>query len=117
VMPWFILSPKSRSSSGNASLARAFVPSVKVSFVASKRSQFWLERRTSRNADPKVRLVPPQGDMMSRLFDHLIGAGTNLEASQPAHGFAGNLQNASLRAAPRAHSGDARVVVDPQRSE
>src|SRR5882757_8066566 len=50
--------------------------------------------------------------MVSRLFDHLIGAGTKVEASQPTHGFTGNQQNASLRAAPRAHSGNVRIFVD-----
>jgi hypothetical protein len=59
----------------------------------------------------------PQCDMVSRLFDHLIGAGTKLEAPQPAHGFTGNLENVSLCAAPRAHSGNVRIVVDPLKSE
>src|SRR6266702_7531393 len=48
---------------------------------------------------------------LAHLFDHLVGAGAKLEASQPTHGFTGNQQNASLRTVPRVHSGNVRLVV------
>src|SRR6266568_2800106 len=37
-------------------------------------------------------------------FDHLVGAGAKVEASQPTGGFTGNQQNASLPTVPRVHS-------------
>src|SRR6266568_9460258 len=47
----------------------------------------------------------------NRLFDHLVGAGAKVEASQPTGGFTGNQQNASLPTVPRVHSANVRLVV------